>query len=133
MDTYLRRLQRLAQEDPSAQPRYIAALERVIEGSQAEDHPHLDDARIASISIWGQGLDSEVFENIDLLNPVVMHDADGNRAGWMIDVYWEDYYDFGDEASREHIEVVESQLCDDMKQLLKDAADLGYANIIFWK
>jgi hypothetical protein len=132
-DADLRRLQRLVQSSgsPTAKDAYIAALERTLAGdlSFVEEHPHFNDAKIASVWIKedpSNRLSQEFFENRDTLNAYLIEDVSGNRMGFMIDVFWENNYDPEDEI------LADFSLSEEAEQLLQDAADRGYSLLVFW-
>ena len=135
MDNHLRKLKRQLLADPSdsqTQARYIAALERVVGGVDAADeHPHFSDAGIASCWIKtddiDEGVEEELFENFDFLQGYTVSDTNGERMGFMFDIYWEDNYDPDD------LEEMSVELSPAAHQLFTDAANQGYKMLVFWK
>ena len=127
MDRALRRLQKIAaQGGLEAQLHYIAALERIVGGGDAEESEYLGDANIASCDVPPEEAEN-VYRDIELLNCHALSDASGNRMGFMVEVHWED--SFGDD---EIIEEIESQLSEFTKALMIEAANAGYYMIAFW-
>jgi len=125
MDRQLRRLKRSAEIDPmtQAQALYIAALERVVGDLSPVSHPELEDANIAQCFTGFDSSDSEAVDAAEIRTEAMQ--------GLLVEVYWENNYD--SEHRQDVIDDITDSLSDEFKQLLADAANLGYSLIIFWK